>query len=75
MSSIYLNFMPSKRWYASKTIWFNALTIICAIAAFLGWTPDQELTASVAGMLVMAGPLVNLVLRLLTKKSITSASP
>jgi lipoprotein signal peptidase len=70
VSSIYLNFMPSKRWYTSKTIWFNALTILCTIAAFFGWTPDQDLTARVAGMLVIAGPLVNLILRLLTKNPI-----
>ena len=75
MTSTILDYRMSKPWYASKTIWFNALTILCAIAAFFGWTPDQQLTASVAGILVMASPFVNLALRFLTKKPIGSSAP
>jgi hypothetical protein len=72
MSAIFLDYRMYKPWYASKTIWFNALTILCAVAAFYGWTPDQKLTGTVAGMLVAASPIVNLVLRFMTKKAIVT---
>jgi len=72
MRTILYDYRMSKPWYASKTLWFNALTILCAVAAFYGWTPDQQLTASVAAMLVAASPIVNFVLRLMTKKAIGS---
>lgn len=64
----------SKPWYASKTVWFNALTILCAVAAYFGWTPDQHLTTNIAGMLVAASPIVNLILRFMTKKAIVSSA-
>ena len=64
--------MRTKSWYSSKTVWFNVLTILVAIAAYFGWTPDQQLTTNAAGFLVAASPIVNLLLRFLTTKPIVS---
>jgi hypothetical protein len=66
--------MQTKPWYRSKTIWFNALTIVTTIAAYFGWNPDQQITMNVAGFLVAASPIINLVLRLMTRKPIAPAS-
>lgn len=63
--------MPeSKRWFASKTVWFNVLTIVVAIASYYGWTPNEALTSVVAGLMVAVSPFVNLLLRFITRKAI-----
>lgn len=72
MTHYKLNYMNSKPWYLSKTVWFNILTIVTAVAAYLGWNPDQQITMNVAGFLVAASPIINLALRLLTSKPIAS---
>lgn len=64
--------MTTKSWYQSKTIWFNALTILVAVAAYFGWTPDQNVTSQVSGFLVAIAPLANIVLRLVTKEPIST---
>lgn len=74
MSPIIFDYRMSKPFYASKTLWFNALTILCAVAAFYGWAPDQHLMTNIAGMLVAASPIVNFVLRFMTKKAITATA-
>ncbi len=61
---------PSKPWYASRSIWFNGLTIVVAIASYFGWTPNEALTSFVATMLVALSPFVNLILRFFTRKAI-----
>lgn len=66
--------MPTKAWYQSKTIWFNALTILLAVATYFGWTPDQQLMTNVAGFLVAASPFINLALRFFTHRAIASNS-
>ena len=48
--------MNSKLFYRSKTVWFNALTIITAVAAYFGWNLDQQITMNVAGFLVAREP-------------------
>jgi hypothetical protein len=67
--------MPTKPWYASKTIWFNGVTIIVAIATFFGWTPDQAIASAATAFLVAASPFVNLALRFFTKQPIAPATP
>ena len=64
--------MNTKPWYASKTVWFNGLTIVIAVATYFGFTPDQTLFTQVSTFLVSFAPVVNLGLRFFTKKPIAS---
>ena len=61
--------MNDKNWYASKTVWANALAIIATIAGALGMdfglTPEVQAEIAVAGIAV-----VNIVLRFVTKAPI-----
>jgi hypothetical protein len=53
----------SKKWYASKTLWFNLLTLAVVVASgmgFAGFEPDPEVQVIGAGLVA----LINLVLRL-----------
>ena len=54
----------------SKTIWWNGLTIIIATATYFGYTPDQDLSVQVTTTLLAVSPLINLLLRFVTKKPI-----
>ena len=60
----------NKPWYQSKTILFNALTIVLAVATYYGFTPDQSLFAQATAFLVSLAPVVNIGLRLVTKQPI-----
>lgn len=60
----------SKNFLASKTFWFNALTIVITVATAYGFTPNQKLTDTVASALVLVSPVVNLILRFFTKKPV-----
>jgi hypothetical protein len=62
--------MNTKPWYASKTIWFNGLTVIVAAATIFGWTLNQDLFNQITAGLLAIAPLVNIVLRLYTNKAI-----
>lgn len=55
----------------SKTIIFNALTVIIVIATFFGFTPNPEVAEMTSGTLLALAPIVNLVLRFVTKEPIT----
>jgi hypothetical protein len=63
-----------KPWYRSKTVWFNGLTIVVAVASFFGWTPDPHLTEIAARTLVAVSPAVNLVLRFFTRRPVAANS-
>jgi len=54
----------------SKTLWFNLLTIVVAIATFFQYTPNQDLAEQVTGYLLVIAPAVNLLLRFITDKGI-----
>ena len=60
---------PTKPWYASKTMWANLIgggvTIASVFGLDLGLTPETQ-AQLVAGIMVV----VNLVLRLVTKRPI-----
>lgn len=60
-----------KKWYQSKTIWFNSLTIIVAFATFMGYTPNEQLANDVTGVLLISAPVINMVLRAITKKEVS----
>ncbi len=59
-----------KYWFQSKTLWFNTLTIVTAIATAYGYTPNDELFSKVAALLVVVNPFVNIALRFMTSKGI-----
>lgn len=59
--------MDSKPWYASKTLWVNALALVGMIVQ--GITGAEVLDAEAQGGILA---LVNLVLRLVTKSAVTS---
>jgi hypothetical protein len=72
MTAIILDYRYMKPWYLSKTVWFNALTVIVAVAAYYGWTPDPTLANTIAKALVAIAPIVNIFLRFITKQPVTS---
>jgi hypothetical protein len=59
-----------KKLHESKTIWFNAITVIVVFATFFGYSPDQQLAETTSAILVGLAPLVNIILRLVTDKPI-----
>lgn len=61
--------MP-KSLFKSKTVWFNLLTILIALATYAGYTPNQELAQNVATGLIMVSPVINILLRWVTKQPI-----
>ena len=60
-----------KRFYRSKTIIFNVLTVVIVLATMLGFTPNQEVAEVTTGLLVALAPIVNIILRTVTNKSVT----
>jgi len=60
----------TKKWYQSKTVWFNLLTIIFTVATFLGWQPNQNLAEQINSVLLALSPFINLLLRFVTEKKI-----
>ena len=59
-----------KQFYKSKTIWFNAITILVVVATFFGYTPNAELAETATGILVALSPVINVLLRLVTNKGV-----
>jgi hypothetical protein len=62
--------MDSKKWYVSKTLIFNILYVLVVVAGFFGFAgfePSPELKE----VLLILGPVVNFILRLLTNKGVT----
>lgn len=62
--------MDNKKFYASKTLWFNALTVLVVIATHFGYVPDPDFTEKAASVLLIVAPAVNFALRLVTEKPI-----
>ena len=63
--------METKSWYASKTLWVNALVFIAAVSGALGFDLglDAETQTAIVGG---AMALVNVILRLVTTTSVSS---
>lgn len=62
--------MLSKRFYLSKTFWFNVFALVAVVVASFGYgdfTPDSKVYEY--GALLVT--LINLVLRFVTKKGIS----
>ena len=67
--------MAAKRWWKSRTVWTNVVALLIALAAAGGLTgePAPEVKRFIDALpfiLAVVGPLVNLVLRGLTKEGI-----
>lgn len=65
--------MTQKKWYTSKTVWFNALTVLAAMAGGLvGLLPTLQplLTPEVFAIATVVIGVVNLGLRSITKDAI-----
>jgi len=59
-----------KHWYASKTIWFNALALIVMIATQAFGFGEFVMSPEVAEFGTAAVILINLALRLVTKQAL-----
>ena len=59
----------TKKWYLSKTLWFNVAAFVAAVLASFGYTgalPDDWLP-----FVVPALAIINAILRLITNKKLT----
>jgi len=63
------------KWYASKVIWANVLAVIVAVAFVFGVTPNQDTVKTVVEFLSLLMPVINVGLRLITKKPIEGTQP
>lgn len=61
--------METKRWFQSKTLWVNFLTILAGGLAYLA-SPDAKMDAQTAGNIAVALGIVNSLLRLVTDKPV-----
>jgi uncharacterized membrane protein len=57
-----------KKWYLSKTLWFNVLALVAVVSASFGYT--GELPAEVMVYVPAIVALINLVLRFVTKEPV-----
>lgn len=55
----------------SKTLWFNALTVVIVVSTFFGFVPNQDLAEQTSAFLLAASPIINIFLRFLTNKGLT----
>ncbi len=57
-----------KKWYASKTLWFNLVAVVVTVLGAYGYTGEVPAEWAVFVPAVVA--LVNVILRLVTKEPI-----
>ena len=60
--------MEKKPWYQSKTLWFNVLAFVVAVAANYGYS--GELPGQWQQFVIVAVTLINFILRFVTKQPI-----
>lgn len=56
-----------KRWYKSKTVWINVLSLVAMILATVAQWPEMN---EIAPQLVYALAIVNVLLRFVTSESL-----
>jgi hypothetical protein len=56
-----------KRWYKSKTVWINVLSLVAMILATVAQWPEMN---DIAPQLVYALAIVNVLLRFVTSESV-----
>lgn len=57
--------------FKSKVFYFNILTVLMAVATFFGYIPEQKLAENTTDFLFAVSPLINIVLRFWTSKSVS----
>lgn len=59
-----------KKWYTSKTVWFNLIALVVAVANYFGYKdfPPDPNTGAYALTIIA---VINLILRAVTDKKIT----
>ena len=57
-----------KKWYTSKTLWFNVLALVAVVAASFGYTGELPAEWAVFAPAIVA--LINLCLRFVTKQPV-----
>lgn len=60
--------MEAKNWYASKTLWFNILALVVAIAGAFGYSGELPQDWAIFAPAIIA--VVNMLLRLVVKAEI-----
>jgi len=60
--------MLAKKWYTSKTLWFNGLALVAAVAANYGYSGElpADWAVFVPGIVIV----INVILRLVTKQAV-----
>lgn len=61
--------MESKKWYLSKTLWLNAITLIISVIGLLmnqPWLPQKYIVLATSIVL----PVLNMILRLISGQPI-----
>ena len=58
-----------KKWYASKTFWFNAFAFVVAVLSAFGYT--GELGGDLGLFVLPVVALINIALRFITNKGIS----
>ena len=64
-----------KKYYQSRTIWYNTVTVLAVIVAVLGQygvVPDADAITKATEINTMLAPLVNIFLRSITNKGLTT---
>jgi len=61
--------MEAKKWYLSKTLWFNLLALVVAVAGAYGYTGELPTAWQAFVPAIVAG--VNILLRIVTRQAIS----
>lgn len=61
--------MEPKKWYLSKTLWFNILALIVAVASAFGYTGEVPEAWQAFVPAIVAG--VNILLRIVTNQAVS----
>ena len=64
--------MEEKDLFKSKTFWANALGVVMVVATIFGIKPNADLIATLLKVYASLLPVINVLLRLVTKEEVVS---